>query len=384
MYKLRRIIALSVFPLIILNSCTLSAPNAKIDAKTDVDQSTQKGTSSNTSDGKSGSNGSGNNGTPQQIVVNVNNNPNINTNVNPNISNSSNNSQNQATNNNANNPSVSSSSSPITGNTNPQTNSDRKYKIVFSQRVNGYGELFSMNSDGSAKTQLTKNKSLRSLGSSGSLDGSKIVYENYFKIFVINSDGSSNTQLTGIGSVTYQDTEPSWSSDNKKIAYIRNSNAGINVWTMNSNGSEQTKITDDISGNSSPKWSTDNKKIAYISENNGKTKLFLMNPDGSSKTELTELVTELTHHYLSWSPDGKQIIFNMKDDIYSINSDGTGGQINLTNSPTKDSSPSYSPDGKKIIFTSLNGKESGIYIMNSDGSNQMPLINEVSNDPAWL
>src|SRR5215203_1605780 len=56
-------------------------------------------------------------------------------------------------------------------------------------------------------------------------------------------------------------------------------------------------------------------------------------------------------------------------EIYVMNSDGSN-QINLTNNSADDSGPSFSSDGTKIAFNSNRDGNYEIYVMNSDGSNQ--------------
>ena len=69
-------------------------------------------------------------------------------------------------------------------------------------------------------------------------------------------------------------------------------------------------------------------------------------------------ITQLAPSYLhSWSPDGKLLIYtggrNNEFDIYSIASDGSGSEVNLTNSKGLDDGPEYTPDGKYIYFNSV-------------------------------
>ena len=70
-----------------------------------------------------------------------------------------------------------------------------------------------------------------------------------------------------------------------------------------------------------------------------------------------------------WSPDGKKIAFESlrekKYDIYVMNSDGSGLR-NLTNNPTQERFPCWSPDGKKIAFTSTITGNFEIFIMDLD------------------
>ena len=73
----------------------------------------------------------------------------------------------------------------------------------------------------------------------------------------------------------------------------------------------------------------------------------------------------------AWSPNGTEIAFVHYDEIYKMNADGSE-VTRLTHSPDySDFFPTWSPNGKKLAFIRISsaGRGSGIYTMNSDGSN---------------
>ena len=81
-------------------------------------------------------------------------------------------------------------------------------------------------------------------------------------------------------------------------------------------------------------------------------------------------------------------------EIYVMEVDGKN-QRRLINNPASDYSPSWSPDGKRIAFVSERAGHahrripglhtSEIYVMDADGSNQLNLTNNLTEDryPAW-
>lgn len=74
-------------------------------------------------------------------------------------------------------------------------------------------------------------------------------------------------------------------------------------------------------------------------------------------------------------------------EIYTMNADGTDVR-QLTNTPGRDLEPDWSPDGTAIVFTSARDNPNSVqlYLMNSDGSNQQPLMPFVAADylgAAW-
>lgn len=66
------------------------------------------------------------------------------------------------------------------------------------------------------------------------------------------------------------------------------------------------------------------------------------------------------------SPDGQQIAFCYKGDIYKVAADG-GKAVQLTTQESYESSPVWSPDGTRIAFASNREGGSDLYVMSSEG-----------------
>ena len=101
-----------------------------------------------------------------------------------------------------------------------------------------------------------------------------------------------------------------------------------------------------------------------------------MDPDGTNEVEVTDNPGYDADP--AWSPGGTKIVFASNSFIYVMNSDGTN-KVRLLD--TNSTEPAWSPDGSQIAF---NGNEE-IYVVNNDGTNQTRLTSNPSSDirPSW-
>jgi Tol biopolymer transport system component/imidazolonepropionase-like amidohydrolase len=97
-------------------------------------------------------------------------------------------------------------------------------------------------------------------------------------------------------------------------------------------------------------------------------------------TEKVEFDTsEGTWMNVDVSPDGRQIVFDLLGDIYTIPLDG-GTATRITTGPAFDMQPRFSPDGKLIAFASDRSGATNIWTMERDGKN----AKQISRDTRWF
>ncbi len=108
------------------------------------------------------------------------------------------------------------------------------------------------------------------------------------------------------------------------------------------------------------------------------------NPDGTFK-QVSFTVNEGTWMNLDISPDGKEIVFDLLGDIYSIPAEGGNAKL-IRGGHAMEVQPRFSPDGSKILFTSDAGGGDNIWVMNRDGSNAVQITKEtfrLLNNAVW-
>ena len=159
---------------------------------------------------------------------------------------------------------------------------------------------------------------------------------------------------------------------NGKIAFTSTRDGNSEIYVMNADGTNQTRLTNNSDQDHSPDWSPDGSRIAFRSIRDGFPGIFVMNANGSNQTRLTNI----QDYDPDWSPDGSRIAFARStndplftDDIHVMNADGSN-QTRLTNNWGTDGAPSWSPDGSRIAFTC----SVHICVMNADGSNPTTFV----------
>jgi dipeptidyl aminopeptidase/acylaminoacyl peptidase len=194
------------------------------------------------------------------------------------------------------------------------------------------------------------------------------------EIYVMNADGTNQTRLTFIPGANFN---PTISSDGNKIAFTSNADGNREIYVMNAAATNPTRLTNNPSKDDMPAFSPDGSKIAFVSERDGSPDVYIMDADGSNQVRLT--IFSGNDLYPAFSPDGSKIAFvsnrDGNDEIYVMNIDGSD-QTRLTFfSPAVDSAPTFSHEGSKIAFSSDRDGNHEIYVMNADGSNQVRLTN---------
>lgn len=263
-------------------------------------------------------------------------------------------------------------------------------------------------------------------------------------LFVINLDGTGKRQITHGPT---DDSDPVWSPDGTKIAFIRvtppKSKTGTsqgNIWIVNPDGTGLKQLTSGPHFDDELQWNRDSKGLTisrqgsmygcYRLDLNGRLipvagsrhfqyrlapkgdliayarpesdedddhryDIWITNRPSKPGKRLTNYKTSM--YSPVWSPDAKGFVFIVEQpegkSIQWLSSNGKSRKTLLRVKNTYFEDPVWSPDGKRIAFLESrsnlepmqNASFRQLYVMNADGSNRKRLTNHWGDDysPQW-
>ena len=195
-----------------------------------------------------------------------------------------------------------------------------------------------------------------------------------FDIYTVDPNGSNLRRLTNYNIYTAEGT---LSPDGKTIVFTSLKDGDLDIYTMNVDGTDIKRLTTAPGYDGGPFFSPDGKKIVYRAYHPtdttelrtyqsllrqemvrpNKMEIWVMNTDGSDQRQITNLGGANFAPF--FTPDGRRIIFssNHKNprsrnfDLYLVNLDGTALEQVTTNGDF-DGFPQFSPDGRQLVWAS--------------------------------
>jgi TolB protein len=210
-------------------------------------------------------------------------------------------------------------------------------------------------------------------------------------IFLVDSNGRNLVQLTD---TSYDENEPRWSADRKRIVYSA-SDGKLYVIDIKTKEFHQVPAGDNDGKMTSPSFSPDGKKIVYVHfkpERVDDTELAIFDFEHNANTKFIDQFGPLS--FPSWSPDDKYIVYTAAycstdcgriiQELWIATTKGHyARQLLMTNSHCMQ--PVWSPDGKKIAFASDKGGNFDIWTLSLENWDLKQLTKDAHLDmsPAW-
>ena len=137
------------------------------------------------------------------------------------------------------------------------------------------------------------------------------------------------------------------------------------------------KITDNFISEKNASFSTNGQYIAYLSNKSGEFQIWLRNNKGLTR-QLSDSPTSLNSHYLKWSPDDQNILFDFNDEVFSIRIN-SGKISRLIENIHQPHDASWSIDSNSLFYTTNKTKDWQVYqyqLLNK----QHRLLTKISGD----
>ena len=178
---------------------------------------------------------------------------------------------------------------------------------------------------------------------------------------------------------------PRLSPDGQRVAVAVQSGLNQDIWIYDIGRGTRMRLT--VEGdNISPVWTPDGKRVTFGSVRDGTRDLYWKPADGSGQAEPL-LNSENSLIPMSWSPDGKSLVFYEQSpvggrDIWVLPRGGDASPFVAT--AFNERTPLFSPDGRWLAYVSDESGRDEIYVQPYPGpGGKWPISTEGGTEPRW-
>jgi Tol biopolymer transport system component len=108
-----------------------------------------------------------------------------------------------------------------------------------------------------------------------------------YKLYIIDTDGSPPRRLTPEDSeIVGAESDPVWSPDGQQLVFVGYVGDGVDLFTINADGTELQNLTNTAKHTIQPSWSPDGEQIAYVRSDADSRDIHVINADGSDNRQL--------------------------------------------------------------------------------------------------
>ncbi|MBU1618001.1 MAG: S9 family peptidase [Gammaproteobacteria bacterium] len=184
-------------------------------------------------------------------------------------------------------------------------------------------------------------------------------------------------------------SEPQISSDGDQVVFVRNRFDQVqdkrigSLWLSDTKTGQLRPLVSEQADISSPLWSEDGKKLAFISSASGKPQIHIRWMDNGQSGQISHLPA--TPSGLSWSPDGKWLVFSMftpKKAVNPVTLPGKPEKNDWAKAPVYIDTMQYRADGRGYLAAGYRH----IYLMAADGGTPIQMTSgdfDHGGDISW-
>ena len=231
-------------------------------------------------------------------------------------------------------------------------------------------------------------------------DGKTIAFDLLGDIYTMPIGGGKATNITN--SMAW-DMQPRFSPNGKQLAFTTDQGGGDNIWTMNTDGSEQKQVTkEEFRLLNQPAWSPDGEYIIARKHFTGMRsigagEIWMYHKSGGSGVQLNKRPNEQKDlGEPIFMPDGKHVLYSRdatpgryfeyskdsNNQIYDIEAiDLATGDIDIwVSGPGGAVRPTPSPDGKTLAFVRRVRNNSTLFLQDRESGELMPIYDNLERD----
>ena len=248
-------------------------------------------------------------------------------------------------------------------------------KIYFVSDRSGHKEIWVMDYDGSNQRQLTHQASI-SLSPRISPDGSRIAFSSLTKsgweILMYSTELNRLVSFPHLGGTNLS---PTWSPDAAHLALSSSRGGHSEIYVCDASGANLHAMTTGRGPDVSPVWNRKTgAQIAFVSGSTGLPQVYTMEADGTNQQRMTDQGYAVSPN---WSPNGQFLSLAWirkygpgepgSSDIYLMDI-ASKQWVQLTHDGGRNDFPSWAPDGRHIVFQSSRSGREEIWMMLADGT----------------
>lgn len=215
-------------------------------------------------------------------------------------------------------------------------------------------------------------------------DSKHLLFRDFRGLWLVDLKGKKEVNIApteeGKGYIDGASVSP----DGKKVvfSYSPFSSFGSEIWTVNDDGKNSTKMFDNPGRITNLTWSPDGTKIAYWDGG-----YRVMDANGTNLRSLNRLSNRNNLPPI-WSPDSQMLLVDVHGNAPDSSSEFDGSNIYIINVQSGETRtilpdgssgnyyPAWSPDGKKIAFVSIRNGKPDIWAINLDGTDLHPVTQD--------
>jgi len=211
-------------------------------------------------------------------------------------------------------------------------------------------------------------------------------------IFVVDANNGSAKQITS--GDEWNDTDPQWSPDGTRIAFVSNrtgkeyeEDRNSDVWVIPAEGGALIKISDHDEADNSPRWSPDGKTIAFVGRVHEAEhpKIWLAPSTGGVASTMAAQNLDLIPTDLDWAEGGRAICFEagVKGETHFFRVDVASKELaQVTRGARAVRAVDINDKTRQIVYLSNDFKHlDDLYIADLNGNNERRLT--TLNEAVW-